>query len=66
MYPVGKVILVIMHSVRDSPRGLVDFLDLEPIEQREDTMGLVEVIMYCYSVLADTHFVPPKLNTDQC
>lgn len=64
--PVGNVIVMIMNSVRDSLRGLVDILDFEPIEQREDTMGLVEVIMYYYSVLVDSHFVSPSLNTDQC
>lgn len=65
VYPVGDVVVVGMNPVCGTFWGLIDFLDIKAIKQREDAMGLVEVVMYCYSMLAETPFVPAK-NTDQC
>ena len=65
VYPVGNVVVVVMDPVRGGFWGLIDLLDFKAIKQREDTMGLVEVVVYCYSMLAKTPFVPAK-NTDQC
>lgn len=46
---VGGFVVVVINAVRDGLGDLVDIVDLESIEQREDTMGLVKVVMYCYS-----------------
>ena len=51
--PVGNMVAVLMDSIGNGLRGSVYVLDFEPIEQWEDTMGLVEVIVYYSPILAE-------------